>query len=109
MAKMQMPNPKEISEGYSISDPCCGAGCLLIAMANELDKTGKKESCVFYAQDIDYTTALMCYIQLSLLGVKAYVKIGDSLASPFTEGEKLTENIWLTPAMFSERSKDGRE
>ena len=25
------------------------------------------------AQDIDYTVALMCYIQLSLLGVAAYI------------------------------------
>ena len=52
---------------------------------------------VFYAQDIDRIAALMCYIQLSLLGCKALIKIGNSLTDPLTENEPLNENIWLTP------------
>ena len=37
------------------------------------------------AQDIDMTVALMCYIQLSLLGVAGYVKIGNSITDPITD------------------------
>lgn len=52
---------------------------------------------LFVAQDVDMIAALMCYIQLSLLGCSAVVKIGDSLTEPFTEAEPITEQHWFTP------------
>ena len=52
------------------------------------------------AQDIDETVALMCYIQLSLLGVAGYVKVGNSLTEPMT-GNDNKENYWFTPMYFS--------
>lgn len=55
---------------------------------------------IVVAQDIDYTTALMCYIQLSLLGAAAYIKIGNSLTEPMRSNDTL-ENYWFTPMYFS--------
>ena len=66
--------------GYiSVSDPACGAGAMLIAFANVARKHGinYQKHVLFVAQDIDRTAAMMCYIQLSLLGCPAVVAIGD--------------------------------
>lgn len=52
------------------------------------------------AQDIDETVALMCYIQLSLLGVAGYVKVGNSLTEPMTDNDN-KENYWFTPMYYS--------
>ena len=46
------------------------------------------------------TVALMCYIQLSLLGVAGYVKIGNSITDPITDKDSY-ENYWFTPMYFS--------
>ena len=53
------------------------------------------------AQDIDETVALMCYIQLSLLGVAAYIKVGNTFTDPMTSNDTL-ENYWFTPMYFSD-------
>ena len=94
-AKDQLNN-KDI---ITVSDCCCGAGCLLIAFANEAVKAHMdfQNKVLFIAQDLDYVAALMCYIQLSLLGCKAIVKIGNSLTDPFVEGDMERDSVWLTP------------
>jgi len=102
MAKINAEDCKEqlkTKEVISVSDPCCGAGCLLIAFANEMSKAGInfQRRIFFAAQDIDMIAGLMCYIQLSLLGCTAVVKIGNSLTDPFTNNEPLTEKLWFTP------------
>lgn len=98
--------------GYlSIYDPTCGSGCLLIAAGQACEERQKmenpKEHLFFVGQDIDRVVALMCYLQLSILGYAGYVIVGDSLTKPIT-GEGLiiiqaegTEH-WLTPAFFTE-------
>ena len=95
--------------GYiGIHDPACGAGATLIAAAEDLREKdiNYQESCIFNGQDIDYTTALMCYIQLSLLGCAGYVHVGNTLSQPVTghilfgdEGP----DTWYTPMFFSVR------
>lgn len=94
--------------GYiSVHDCACGAGATLIAAAMHLKEIGinYQETTLFVGQDIDYTTALMCYIQLSLLGCAGYVHVGDTLAHPMTghvlfgDGEDTT---WYTPMFFSD-------
>lgn len=91
----------------TINDPACGAGATLIAAANELRKIYEKRGLNFQnyvlaaAQDIDQNVGLMCYIQLSLLGVAGFVKIGDSLSDPVKNGDDLS-NYWFTPMYFSE-------
>lgn len=95
-------------DGYiSVSDPACGAGATLMAFANECmrQKINYQQHVIFAAQDIDETAALMCYIQLSLLGCPGYVTIDDTLAHPQT-GDPLfiqpADNVWLTPFYFSQ-------
>jgi type I restriction-modification system DNA methylase subunit len=96
------------TDGYiTICDPTCGSGVMLIAAANEAKTQLKKEGLnyqnhiLFAAQDIDFTVAMMCYIQLSLLGVAAYIKVGNSLTNPISPTDTL-ENYWFTPIYFSD-------
>ncbi|MCM1439185.1 MAG: SAM-dependent methyltransferase [Roseburia sp.] len=93
-------------EGWiSVNDPCCGGGALLLAFANVCQKRGLnfQTSVLFAAQDIDFTVAMMCYIQLSLMGCAGYVKIGNSLTDPLTcyDSKGLLpaggDSIWYTP------------
>lgn len=88
----------------SVLDCCCGSGCQLIANANTYKEQhiDYSKSVLFVAQDIDRVVALMCYIQLSLLGCAGYVIVGDTLSTPvggsvlnpIKQGE---QEIWLTP------------
>lgn len=93
-------------QGYiSINDCACGAGATLVAAANYLREIGfdYQRNALFVGQDIDSTTALMCYIQLSLLGCAGYVIIGDTLAAPQSGPVLLGEEgsrCWFTPMYF---------
>lgn len=95
-------------DGYIIINDCaCGAGATLIAAVNQIDlELSKAESSLHWqdhvlvtAQDIDLTTGLMCYIQLSLLGCAGYVKIGNTLTDPMHSGDDLS-NYWFMPGYF---------
>ena len=50
-------------------------------------------------QDIDETVALMCYIQISLLGVAGYIKVGNSITDPMDDDKS---KYWYTPMYFSD-------
>lgn len=100
--------------GYvTLNDDCCGAGSTLIAGVNTIKRILEKQGLNFQnhvlvaAQDIDLTVGLMCYLQLSLLGVAAYIKIDDAIVNPITENDSL-ENYWFTPMYFSEVWKTRR-
>ena len=108
MAKIALSNVLEVvkRDGYiSINDPCCGGGGLLIASINvakkELGKAGFNYQRYLWieAQDIDFTVALMCYIQLSLLGVAGFVKVGNTLTDHIRENDS-QENYWIMPATY---------
>lgn len=94
-----------------IGDPCCGAGALLIAARNAMVRRKLGPSTALYvAQDIDRTAALMCYLQLSLLGCAGYVVVADSLLypvvgpghSPLLISPMPEQEIWVTPALYME-------
>lgn len=90
----------------SINDCACGAGATLVAAANYLKTIGinYQTQALFVAQDVDATVALMCYIQLSLLGCAGYVVIGDTLTEPQTGNVLFGEDssrCWCTPMYFS--------
>lgn len=94
--------------GYiTINDCACGAGATLIAAVNQIDlelfraksPLHWQDHVLVTAQDIDFTTGMMCYIQLSLLGCAGYVKIGNTLTDPMHEGDNLS-NYWFTPGYF---------
>lgn len=96
----------------SINDCACGAGATLIAMANTLKEHGinYQNHALFVAQDIDRIAALMCYIQLSLLGCPGYVVVADSLTNPIV-GKTLYpvpqdgQEFWFTPMYESDTWK----
>lgn len=108
MAKITMDDvEKQIKEkGFvTIHDDCCGGGVTLIAAANVMKEKLAKIDLNFQnhllvsGQDIDPIVAMMCYIQMSLLGVAGYFKIGNSLTEPMCENDDL-ENYWFTPMYF---------
>ena len=110
MAEITMEDivEKVKKDGYiTLNDPCCGAGATLIAGIHAARKRLEKANLNYQnhilvaAQDIDMVVALMCYIQLSLLGVAAYIKVGNSLTEPMTENDSL-DNYWFTMMYFSD-------
>lgn len=95
-----------------IMDCCCGAGALLIAARNNLYLANPPIGylpphlhALFVCQDIDRTAALMCYVQLSLLGCAGYVVVGDAFMHPavFRYGNPVLpietegQEIWCMP------------
>jgi type I restriction-modification system DNA methylase subunit len=67
-----------------ICDPCCGAGCMLIASAmavKELDGRNYQKDYLYIGQDIDAQCARMAFIQTSLLGLPAVIACGSSLTN----------------------------
>jgi type I restriction-modification system DNA methylase subunit len=64
-----------------ISDPCCGAGGMLIAGAMVMKKRGfnYQSDALFVGQDIDHRCARMTFIQLSLIGAPAVIICGNTL------------------------------
>lgn len=111
MAKMTVgdnPIDEVIAErGYmTANDPACGAGATLIALANVLRENGinYQETVFIVAQDIERTAALMCYIQMSMLGCAAAIFIGDTIRYPATDNPtrlELADNVWLTPICYT--------
>lgn len=92
----------------SIHDPACGAGATLIAARNHMELSGVGSNQAFFVgQDIDRTAAMMCYIQLSLLGCAGYVVVADTLMHPVT-GPLLWPNLtehqdaWFMPLNFTD-------
>lgn len=71
---------------FSVSDPACGAGALLIAFLNVCKRRNicYHNKVLVIAQDIDFIVGLMCYIQCSFMGCAGYVVIGDTLVNPAT-------------------------
>lgn len=86
----------------ALNDPTCGGGATLIAAAESLYNQGinYQERAFFVGQDLDMTVALMCYIQLSMLGCAGYVRIGDTLRDPPAHDLLMGDrqgSTWYTP------------
>lgn len=106
MARIGIESAEQaISErGYTqIIDPACGGGATLIAAAEQLAQDGYNyQQCVLFAgQDVDCETAMMCYVQMSLLGMHGIVKIGNTLKKPMEDSILLMDgpDIWRTPML----------
>lgn len=87
----------------TVNDPTSGSGVMLIAAINKVLKQGRNPHTDIFvvAQDLDPVIAMMCYIQLSLLGGAGYVLVGDSLSKPLT-GNVLfpPDDAWCTPMFY---------
>ena len=106
MARVGVESAEQaISEhGYTqIADPACGGGATLIAAAEQLVRDGYNyQQCALFAgQDVDCETAMMCYVQMSLLGMPGIVKIENTLKSPASDAILLMKgpDIWRTPML----------
>ena len=96
MAEINLGTVK-LKETFSICEPTCGSGVMIIAAANVLKQRGfnYQKHLEVTAQDLDWTCVYMTYIQLSLLGIKAHVIQGNTLTEPVvTEPAR----IFTTPA-----------
>lgn len=93
-------------KGYvTVGEPACGAGVNVIAACDVLHGYGVdwQRRAVFTCQDVSEMTALMCYVQLSLIGAAAVVTVGDtlrgevrySLITPVLE----VEPVWVARGM----------
>ena len=88
----------------TVNDPTCGYGVMLIAARNAMLDAGKNIHLDLFcvAQDISFSAAMGCYIQMSLLGIAGYVRVGDTLANPGVGNALIAdEQSWCTPMYFS--------
>lgn len=96
MASVIGGNEEEIikKKGYfTIMEPACGSGGMLMAKAKVLLDKGINFQGVMHATaiDIDLTAVHMTYIQLSLLHIPAIIIHGNALSNEYW-------SYWLTPA-----------
>jgi type I restriction-modification system DNA methylase subunit len=87
MARLNGVEPPAGQNFVRVCEPACGAGGMVLAIAQVLIESGKNPVRDMWAQcqDIDRTAALMCIIQLSLWNIPAVVIVGDTLANEVRE------------------------
>jgi type I restriction-modification system DNA methylase subunit len=97
MARLNGVEPPAGQNFVRVCEPACGAGCMVLAIAQALIESGKNPATTMWAQcqDIDRTAALMCFVQLSLWGIPAVVIMGNTLANEVRES-------FYTPAHHQE-------
>lgn len=82
----------EDKETIVLGDPACGSGSMIIGQIKVLEKRGVNYQKKLRVQcgDIDRNVLMMCYVQLSLLGIDAVCERRNALTNE--GGER-----WLTP------------
>jgi len=82
-------------EFVTVSEPACGSGGMIIALARALIDKGVNYQQVIHvsAVDVSSTAAYMAYIQLSLLHVPAVVYVGNTLSMEMREAFKTPAHI----------------
>ena len=83
-------NALQNKDYITLSEPACGSGGMLIAYAEVMQNAGlnPQKQLLVTCVDIDQTAAMMCYIQLTLLGIPAEVIIGNTLTMQFSRTMK---------------------
>lgn len=97
-AGLLLPEPQEDRKIY-LNEPSCGGGGMIIASVTALKNKGfdYQNNLEVVAQDLDWKGVYMCYLQLSLLGVRAICVQGDTLLEPYLEGYQQSRVLY-TPA-----------
>ena len=98
MAQMTVSEKQfENNQIVSVNEPAVGAGAMVIALCEHLQnqKINYQRQLKITAQDVDYTSCCMCYIQLSLLGCSAVVIHGNTLTVE-------CRNYWYTPIAMTQ-------
>ena len=104
MTGAMVSDENEPGRGYAIvNDPASGSGVMLIAYINKLIKDGHLPyvKAFIVANDSDPCIAMMCYVQLSLLGAAGYVCVRNTLTEPMT-GKILSppDDAFITPLFY---------
>lgn len=83
-----------------LNEPSCGGGGMIIATAKVLHEAGVnyQKRLEVVAQDLDWKGVYMCYVQLSLLGIRAICVQGDTLMQPFDPRRTERSHVLCTPA-----------
>ena len=83
MAKVQFVEKPSTEKIITISEPCCGSGVLMIAVADTLNEYQHNyaQHAVVVASDIDIACVHMAYLQIAFCGMPAIVQHKDSLAN----------------------------
>lgn len=92
--------PKENAGGkVTVNEPTCGSGGMIIAAAQILQERGEnyQRKLDVVCQDLDWTAVYMCYVQLSLFGIRAAVAQGNTLSEPYIDSYP-AERVLYTPA-----------
>lgn len=77
MAALSLNTPP--AEGtFTISDPCCGAGCMLVHTAKMLTRE-QADRALFVGQDIDPSCVYMTALNLMFFNLNGEVTLGNSL------------------------------
>ena len=84
----------------TIAEPSCGGGGMIIAACKILKDKGInfQRRLDVVAQDLDWRSVYMTYLQLSLIGCRAIVVQGDTLCDPFDPERTPRERMLYTPA-----------
>ncbi len=82
-----------------INEPSVGGGGMIIAMAAVLKDRGiNYQRCMkVIAQDLDWRSVYMAYLQFTLLGINAEVVQGNTLTEPYIPGHYDEARIFRTP------------
>lgn len=85
----------------SLNEPSSGGGGMIIAACKVLHEAGfdYQRRLDVVAQDLDWKGVYMTYLQLSLIGCRAIVVQGDTLADPYT-GNYPESRTLRTPALM---------
>lgn len=96
--------PQIEAHGYiSMSEPTVGAGCIVLATARVLKEQGFNQNIHMFvhAADVSNLAYQMCFLQLSMAGIPAYVERANSLSLEHFEG------AWTLPAVHNFRPYHG--
>lgn len=93
---------KHENDYIELIEPSCGGGGMIIAACKVLHEAGfdfqRKLNVI--AQDLDWKSVYMTYLQLSLIGCRAIVVQGDTLKEPYDANLTHPKHIMRTPALM---------
>lgn len=100
MAGVAFAIPPDPERAFTLNEPACGSGGMVIAAADTLNELhfNYADKLLVVANDIDRNCVNMTYLQISFAAVPAVVKWQDTLT-------QVTHDIFITPAFALQRSK----
>lgn len=93
---------KETTGFIEMNEPACGSGGMIIAACKVLRQEGVnyQQRLKVICQDLDWMCVYMCYLQLSLLGIRGAVVQGNTLAGPYIPGKTDPKHVLWLPGTF---------